>query len=121
VLLTFNITIRVNLDVFEAFLDAFSAFLVVAIALHAFVASILAYALASRATWQFNSFFLAFAAFSVASLAFFPSLSSISLAFLAALSAFSYSSYTAFLAQNSRAFFTSLKPKKLKDPWFWFT
>jgi hypothetical protein len=50
VLLTFNITIRVDLDVFEAFLGAFLAFLVVAIALRAFIASILAYALASRAT-----------------------------------------------------------------------
>ena len=49
-LLTFNITIRVDLDVFEAFLGAFLAFLAVAIALHASIASILAYALASRAT-----------------------------------------------------------------------
>jgi hypothetical protein len=40
----------VDLDVFEAFLGAFLAFLVVAIALRAFIASILAYALASRAT-----------------------------------------------------------------------
>ena len=47
---TFNITIRVDLDVFEAFLGAFLAFLTVAIALRAFVASILACALASRAT-----------------------------------------------------------------------
>jgi hypothetical protein len=51
VLLTFNITIRVDLDVFKAFLGAFFlAFLAVAIALHAFIASILAYTLASRAT-----------------------------------------------------------------------
>jgi len=50
VLLTFNIIIRVDLDVFEAFLGAFLAFLTVAIALRAFVASILACALASRAT-----------------------------------------------------------------------
>jgi hypothetical protein len=50
VLPTFNITIRVDLDVFEAFLGAFSAFLAVAIALRAFAASILACALASRAT-----------------------------------------------------------------------
>jgi hypothetical protein len=32
-------------------------------ALRASIASILAYALASRATWQFNSLFLAFIAF----------------------------------------------------------
>jgi hypothetical protein len=50
VLLTFNITIRVNLDVFEAFLDAFLAFLVVVVALRALAASILARAIASRAT-----------------------------------------------------------------------
>jgi len=50
VLLTFNIIIRVNLDVFKAFLGAFLAFLAMAIALRAFIASILAYALASRAT-----------------------------------------------------------------------
>jgi hypothetical protein len=50
VLPTFNITIRVDLDVFKAFLSAFSSFLVVVIALRAFAASILAYALASRAT-----------------------------------------------------------------------
>ena len=108
---TFNITIRVNLDVFKAFLGAFLAFLVVAIALYAFIASILAYALASRATWRSNSLFLAFVAFLAASLAFFSSLSFISLAFLAALSAFSCSSRVAFLARNSRAFSTSLKPK----------
>ena len=62
-LLTFNITIRVDLDVFKAFLGAFLAFLAVAMALRASIASILAYALASRATWQFNSLFLAFIAF----------------------------------------------------------
>jgi hypothetical protein len=50
VLLTFNITIRVDLDVFKAFLGAFLAFLAIAIALRAFVASILAYTLASRVT-----------------------------------------------------------------------
>jgi hypothetical protein len=50
VLLTFNITIRVDLDVFKAFLGAFLAFLAVAMALRASIASILAYALASRAT-----------------------------------------------------------------------
>jgi hypothetical protein len=50
VLPTFNITIRVDLDVFKAFWGAFLAFLVIAMALRAFVASILAYALASRAT-----------------------------------------------------------------------
>jgi hypothetical protein len=50
VLPTFNITIRVDLDVFKAFLGAFLAFLAIVIALRAFIASILAYALASRVT-----------------------------------------------------------------------
>jgi hypothetical protein len=38
VLLTFNITIRVDLDVFKTFLDAFLAFLVAVVALRALVA-----------------------------------------------------------------------------------
>jgi hypothetical protein len=40
----------VDLDDFEAFLDAFLVFLAVVVALRALAASILAYALASRAT-----------------------------------------------------------------------
>jgi hypothetical protein len=46
-LLTFNIIIWVDLDDFKAFLDAFSAFLAVVVALHTLAALILAYALAS--------------------------------------------------------------------------
>jgi hypothetical protein len=93
---TFNIIIRDSFIAFVVFLIAFAAFFTIAFAFCALAASILAYALASRATWRSNSLFLAFAAFSVASLAFFSSLSSISLAFLATLSTFSCSSYIAF-------------------------
>ena len=110
-LLTFNITIRDGFIAFIVFLIAFTVFFTVVFAFRASAASILACALASRATWRSNSLFSAFAAFSAASLAFFSSLSSISLVFLTALSIFSYSSYIAFLAWNSRVFFTSSRLK----------